>query len=522
MNPGRLAVKSRPMDKACFRPIKRVMLIFPPMFDVRQVDTMVCPPLGIAYLGAYIRDIVEVSLLDCLVEAGSRRAPVSRKMELVGLSYDDIIKRIRDYAPDMVGLSCLFSGQFACVKEISRRIKQDIDPEMVVVTGGTHPSFLPEKTLSETDVDYVVLGEGELTLRALIEGHNSGQGLDGIDGLAFREGETIEIRKRTTWIDDLDALPWPARDLLPMELYFKTRVPMGMHWRKQRNTPIVTSRGCPHQCPFCSSYLHWGKRFRKRSAENVLAEIEHLKEAYGVQELKFQDDNLTADRKRAKSIFTGMIARGLTMPWNTPNGVALWTLDADMLRLMKQSGCYEMTLAVESGDPESFKRYVGKPFPLEKAKEIAAAARQCGITTVAYFIIGFPGETLAQIKNSMRFGRGLKVDYLMPFIYNPLPGSRLWQTCLDEGYITDAYAYETANNYFQSDLKTENFTTRDLRRIQSLNYFTNLLCLPLRNPKEFFAWYSRQLFTHPDFLRTFVIHFGQSVALMFRRGQQVR
>ncbi|MDY6825323.1 MAG: cobalamin-dependent protein, partial [Thermodesulfobacteriota bacterium] len=246
------------MTPTGLRPIKRVMLIFPPMFDVRHVDTMACPPMGIAYLGAYVRDLVDVRLLDCLVAPNAARQRVTDYIELVGLPYDDVAAQIRDYAPDMVGLSCIFSGQSACVREISRRIKQDIDPEIVVVTGGTHPSFLPEQTMAETRVDYVVLGEGELTLRALIQTHNSGgtaADIAGIDGLAFRKDGSPVVNPRRNWIKDLDAIPFPARDLLPMERYFAAKVPMGLHWRKIRNTPIVSSRGCPHRCPFCSSWL---------------------------------------------------------------------------------------------------------------------------------------------------------------------------------------------------------------------------------------------------------------------------
>ncbi len=491
------------------------------MFDIRQVDTMVCPPLGIASLAAWIRDVVEVRLLDCLVEDGHRRRPISEKIELVGLPYERILEEIRSFAPDMVGLSCVFSSQWSAVRILSRQIKQAIDPDMVVVTGGTHPSFLPEMALSGSEVDYVVIGEGELGLRHIIAFHNGQGDLEEIDGIAYREnGETV-VRPRTSWIEDLDRLPFPARDLLPMEKYFESRVPMGLHWRKTRNTPLVSSRGCPLQCPFCSSWRHWGGRFRKRSAANVLAEIEHLRQTYDVRELKWQDDNLTTDRKRAMQIFSGMIERGLAMPWNTPNGIALWTLDEEMLRLMKQSGCYELTLAVESGDPASFRSYIRKPFSLDQAKETARLARRCGITTVAYFIIGFPGETLAQINNSMRFARDLRADYMIPFIFNPLPGSELWQRCLEQGYIDENYAYEKANHYFQSDLITGDFTTRDLRRIQSVAYFKNLLRMPLRNPGEFISWYGRQLLRHPDFLRTFFIHLAQSVSLLSRQRRPV-
>ncbi len=509
------------MAKHGLRPIKRVMLIFPPMYDIRQVDTMVCPPMGIASLAAYIRDMVDVALLDCLAEAPNRRVPVQGIIERVGLSYPDIIARIRSYAPDLVGLSCLFSGQAACIREISRRIKEDIDRDIVVVTGGTHPSFLPELVLKTMDVDYVVLGEGELGLRAIIEAHNRGGGRETIDGIAYRENGGVRTTPRTSWIEDLDALPFPARDLLPMEKYYDFMVPMGLHWRRKRNTPIISSRGCPFSCPFCSSWRHWGRRFRKRSAGNVLAEIAHLRDRYGIQELKWQDDNLTVDRKRAGAIFAGMAEQGLTMPWNTPNGVALWTLDEEMIRLMKQSGCYEMTLAIESGSRNSFDAYVKKPFTFDKVKEVARLARKYGISTVGYFIIGFPGESLTAIKESMRFALDLKLDYISPFIFNPLPGSELWEKCLAEGYIDADYAYHEANNYFQSDLATGDYTTKDLRRIQVLTYFTNLCCFPFRNPRGFLDYYSRQLLWDPKFLRTFFIHAFQAVSFIANRVKRL-
>lgn len=504
------------MAQGRLRPIKRVMLIFPPMYDTRQVDSMVCPPMGIASLAAFVRDVVDISLLDCLAEAPARRVPVNNAIERVGLSYRHIIDHIRSQAPDMVGLSCLFSGQSACIREISRRIKSEIDPDIIVVTGGTHPSFLPEIVLDTMDVDYVVLGEGELGLRAIIETHNNDGDIAAIDGIAWRRNREVIINPRFEWIRDLDALPFPARDLLPMEKYYDHMVPMGLHWRKKRNTPIISSRGCPLACPFCSSWRHWGKHFRKRSAENVLAEIAHLRDDYGVEELKWQDDNLTLDRERARKIFTGMIDRKLDMPWNTPNGIALWTLDEDMIRLMKQSGCYEITLAIESGSRTSFDAFVKKPFTFDKVRQVTQLAKKYGIVTVGYFIIGFPGERLSAIKESMRFALDLKLDYISPFIYNPLPGSELWEKCLREGYIDSDYAYHEANNYFQSDLATGDFATNDLRRIQALTYFINLCRFPFRNPRGFLDYYSRQLLWDPKFLRTFFIHVFQSLEMMIR------
>jgi magnesium-protoporphyrin IX monomethyl ester (oxidative) cyclase len=497
------------------------MLIFPPMFDIKDVDTMYCPPLGIAYLGAFVRDTVDVKLLDALVEGANRRVPVTDHIELVGLGYDDVIDRIRDYEPDLVGFSCVFSNQFASIRELAGRIKAEVDPDVVVAAGGTHPSFLAERTLNTTDIDYVVLGEGELTLRGIIEAHNRGHGIDDLDGIAYRNGDRVQVNPRVNMIENLDSLPLPARDLLPMEKYFKENVPMGIHWRNRRNTPIITSRGCPCSCTFCSSTVHWGSRYRFRSPESVLSEIEHLKDTYGINELKFQDDNLTMPRKRAQAIFQGMIDRGLDMPWNTPNGVAVWTLDEKMIKLMKKSGCYEFTLAVESGDQWVLDNIVKKPLKLEKVLEVARLARKHRIATVGYFIIGFPGETIEQIRNSLRFGVKLKLDYFIPFIYNPLPGSELWEVCKEKGYIPEDYHYEEANNYFQSDLNTENFNSHELERLQHANYMKNLLKLPFRNPREFYAYYRRVFFSRPGFLRTFflaIIQRGPAVIKAYFTG----
>ncbi len=494
------------MTAKTLRPIQRTMLIFPPVFDIKHVDTNICPPLGIAYLGAFVRDMTDVKLLDALVEDPRRRAPVNENIELVGMSYDAVIDRIREYKPEMVGFSCVFSNQFASIKELAGRVKKEVDPEIVTVAGGTHPSFMYERTLQTTDLDYIVLGEGELTFRSLIEAHNRGGGLEDIDGLAYSNGDRVEHHPRVNYIENLDDLPLPARDLLPMEKYYEAKVPMAIHYKKLRNTPLITSRGCPCHCAFCSSTVHWGNRYRTRSPENVLAEMEMLVNDYGIEEFKFQDDNLTLPKKRAQAIFQGMIEHGVNIPWNTPNGVAIWTLDEELIKLMKKSGCYEMTLAVESGDQWVLDNIVKKPLKLEKAKEAARLARKHGIATVGYFIIGFPGENMQQIRNTLNFAMEIKLDYFIPFIFNPLPGSELWEVCREKGYIPDDYHYEEANNYFQCDLDTEEFDSAELTRLQRWAYFKNLMKLPFRNPKEFFSYYGRQLKNRPDFLRTFALH----------------
>jgi anaerobic magnesium-protoporphyrin IX monomethyl ester cyclase len=498
------------------RPIRRVLLIYPPVYDIRFVDTMVVPPMGIMYLAAFVRDQVDVRLLDAVVEDPSHRVPAANDMELVGLGYDEIIRRVQQFQPDLVGFSCIFSSQMQSIRQLAKRIKTEVDPDMVLVAGGTHPSFLPEQTLNSSDLDYIVLGEGELTFRGLIDAHNRGTGLEGLDGIAYRDGGRVEVHPRTRWVENLDDLPFPARDLLPMEDYFRYNIPMLLIWKKRRNTPIITSRGCPYRCTFCSSTAHWGHRFRPRSPDNVLAEIQHLRDTYNVQELKFQDDNLTLIKKRAQAIFQGMIDRGLAMPWNTPNGVAIWTLDEELIRTMKQSGCYHLCLALESGDPEVLKNIINKPVDLDEAREVVRLCRKYKISPWANVIIGFPGETLAQVHNTLRFARELKLDNLLPFIFNPLPGSQLWDVCIDQGYLPRDYHYEEANNFGRSDLRSDQFTTRQLSALQFKSYLVNVLWRPIRCPWMFYSYYPRLLLSRPNFLRTFILLLGKFLGLLFK------
>jgi len=485
------------------RPIRRVMLIFPPVFDVRYHETIIHPPMGVAALAAYVRNEVEVTILDTLAEGAYNRELINSKIELVGLPYDEIIERVRRYQPDLVGISCIYSNQFASAAELARRIKIEIAPEIVVTTGGTHPSFLPEKSMAAAPLDYVVQGEGELTFLDLIRAHNRGAGIEHLDGLAYRTNGDIKVNPKVRLIENLDDLPLPARDLLPIQLYWKINFPPVLHYRKRRNMVLYTSRGCPYLCSYCASCHHWGRKYRTRSVSSVLAEIRILRDTYGVEELKFGDDNLITPRKRAVELFQGMISEGLTMPWNAPNGVALWALDEDLVALMKKSGCYHVTLPVESGDQRMLTTIMNKPLKLEHTRKAARLVRKYGLVSTGYIILGAPGETHESIANTVRFVRELKLDYIFPFIYIPLPGSDLWQVCLDKGYVFDDVDFESANNFFHYSLNREEVSGAELEKIQRRLYLTNnVLMLPFRNPRWFFEYHTRLIRERPHFLKT--------------------
>ncbi len=492
------------------------MLIFPPIASARITNNICEMPMGIASLAAYLLEHagVEVSVLDAAAEGYENVEPLEQDSIKFGLSYDDIEERIRAEKPDLVGLSTIFSSQFPFVREIARRARA-MDPDLHLVTGGTYPSFMPEHALESTELDAVVIGEGELPFTAMIERINQGKGLEGLPALAYKEngpvcvrpartGREVMVNSRHWMVDDLDSLPVPARDLFPIEKYFKINMPMQIVSRNRRNLPIVTSRGCPYRCRFCSSTIHWGHKYRTRSVEKVLEEMALLKDKYNVKELKFEDDNLTFDRERAKALFKGMIEQGFNFLWNTPNGIAVRHLDDEMLSLMKRSGCYELTLAIESGDPEVLRKIIKKPLDLDEARNAAKRIKKHGIGTAGYFIIGLPGEKKSQVENTVRFARELNLDRLYIFLYTPLPGTPLAEEAIKNGLVREDFDFEKGNHYFLPMVRLPDMSWDELLTLQRRAFLMNNIRLLFTRPHRFLARWGVVMRDHPDIMLKFL------------------
>ncbi|HPM43487.1 MAG TPA: cobalamin-dependent protein, partial [Candidatus Omnitrophota bacterium] len=324
------------------REIKKILLIQPPAFvldDKSDMNPNV--PLGIAYIAGVLEERrYEVKILDAFVEGLENEIPVDEGRVLIGLTSDQIEKAIKECKPDVVGVSSLFTMQRRNAHNVCA-IAKKAAPGTVVVMGGAHPSAEPEMVLKDPNVDFVVIGEGEMVMAELMKRLGEGSGLSDLDGIAFRDGGKIKVNRKQEYVKDLDALPLPARHLLPMNKYFKFKKSHGIN-RRSPYASIVTSRGCPFGCTFCSTHIVWGRLYRARSAENVLKEIRHLVKEYGIRELLFEDDNLTLNRERAFEIFRGMVNEKFDLIWRTPNGVAVKTIDEEMLVIMKESGCYQL------------------------------------------------------------------------------------------------------------------------------------------------------------------------------------
>lgn len=404
--------------------IQKVLLIRPPLqIEPSESKTLVFP-LGLAYLGAVLEKEYQVKLLDSLAEGFQEEIRSDRGITY-GLKPQQIREKIEEFSPDVIGISCLFSAQHSSFLKVAA-VAKEAKPGVIVVMGGAHPSAFPEYVLKDASVDFVLIGEAEESFPHLLDVLKIGGDLSGVDGLAYKELDRIVINPKSSYIADLDTIPLPARHLLPMETYFGVSRPHGIDARYSRNTNLITSRGCPAGCVFCSIHTVFGRVYRKRSAENVLSEINFLKGRYGIREIQFEDDNLTCDGARAKSIFRGMANDELNIVWSAPNGIALWALDDELIGLMAKSGCWHAALGIESGDQEAIDKIIKKPLKLDIVKPLIEKMKRAGIRTTSFFVVGFPGESRKQIKNTLKFASSLPCDDLNIFFATPYPGTQLY------------------------------------------------------------------------------------------------
>jgi len=250
----------------------------------------------------------------------------------------------------------------------------------------------------------------------------------------------------------------------------------------------------------------WGNNYRKRSAENVLEELEYLVNKFGIKEVLFEDDNLTFDKERAKKIFRGIIDKGLDIVWSTPNGIAIQALDDELLELMKESGCYSISIGVESGDEAVLKDIIGKPILLSRVKPIIDKARQLALETTVFFVVGLPGEGPEQIKKTFAFAWNLKADNVNFFFATPLPGTRLLELCKEKGLISGKLIYHRLNSdrpYFANG----NLSVEELFSLVYHERLKLYLRSFLRNPGKFLYKSFRKLAGEPAYFFRFGIKY---------------
>lgn len=479
------------------RDIKNVLLVMPPATIAKEYTKELQPPLGLAYIAACLENEYNVQIIDAACEGWNQETRESDNFITYGLPFEQIKLLISDFNPDVAGVSCLYSMQYKNAHKICA-IAKELNSSTLTIMGGSHPTALPERTLEDPNVDIVVLGEGEFSAKQLLDTMRKGKSISDIDGIAFKEDGKIIVNPETKFIQDLDTIPFPARHLLPMEKYFKINLPHGVSTRYSPNTPVITSRGCPANCIFCSIHSIWGYKYRARSPENIIQELKLLKDTYHIREIQFEDDNLTFDRQRAYTLFERMIEEKLNLAWTTPNGVALWSMDKELLLKMKQSGCYRLCLAIESGDQKMLSETIRKPLNLQKAEELIYWIKKYGIETYAFFVIGFPHETPKQLQNTFEFARRLKVDNVSFYIATPYPGTELYRLCNEEGYLPKDFSLDNLG-VKKATISTDYFTREEIEKMVAYHTLKHKLSLLWNNPYAFYRKVIKRFFKTPEY-----------------------
>jgi magnesium-protoporphyrin IX monomethyl ester (oxidative) cyclase len=443
----------------------RILLLNPAFTSPKQAGYGLSFPLGLGYLSSALKRVGhEVVGLDAAVESPPREnAPGIFRF---GLSDIELAKRVEAIKPDFVGISCFFSSRFPATLETAKVIK-NVDANIPIIVGGAHPSILPDRVCSHSEIDFAMIGEAEEGLVKFLEAYKKREDFGKIDGLAYKRDGHVIVNPKTNYTANLDDLGFPDWEAFGLERYLtlnKDRWGLGYG----RYAPLITSRSCPYRCNFCSVHQVMGQKYRARSANNVLEEIEQLISRYGVNELSFEDDNLTYDKDRFIAICKGIVERKMHVKWNTPNGVHVGSLDREAIEWARTAGCDSLNLAIESGDEFMRNKVIKKGLNTEKIYEVVHDCQMAGIKVNAYFVIGMPGETDKSVNNTGKLIRDLHFDNLSIFAATPIPGTRLYDECLENGYIkaeqfNNDFVSEKATIFTQPAIETPQFNKQKVR-----------------------------------------------------------
>ncbi len=419
----------------------RILLISPPTISaIKAIVGTTGPPLGLAYLASMVRDEHDVKIVDSLAE---------------DLNYEDVERIIKSYDPDLIGITSTTSmmPDAYIISKMAKKINEDVK----IVMGGPHVTFTPERTFKECPcIDYIVRGESELTFKELVDALDKNRDPSNILGLSINMGDKVKNNLARPLIKDVDSIPIPSYDLLPMDKYQADGVKFGT---------IMTSRGCPFNCAFCSSSLQFGKRWRGHSDSRVIEELKILHEEYGRKEIEFLDDTFTLNRPRATRISKIIRKEGLDISWTASSRVDIFT--NEVAEALKDGGCHTVYFGIESGSQKTLD-FIGKRITPEQSLAAVKKAKSHKLHALGAFIIGFPEETKDDIKKTIKFSKKVGVDYAQFTVATPYPGTRLWNYAMARNLILtfNWRKYTTLDPV----IKLMHFTTQEITKFLQWAY----------------------------------------------------
>jgi radical SAM superfamily enzyme YgiQ (UPF0313 family) len=379
----------------------------------------------------------QVTVIDCQAEK---------------ITYETFRSRIAKTPSDIIGVTATTLLYKSAMQLIT--IAKQTQPQAVTVLGGSHGTFWDENALHEyPSLDIVVRREGEQTFIELADKLQSQSSLDSVLGITYRNGDKIVRNQDRPFIEDLDALPFPAHHLMPLE---------NLKHNGKIIFPLVSSRGCVFWCDFCSTVRMFGRGYRMRNPKNVVDEMQLVHDKYGVDQVTFYDDAFSVDRSRVVKICEELHARKLHMMWDC--GTRVDMVDRELMKTMRDAGCFAVWMGVESGS-EAILGAMNKRIKLDQTRLAFKTAHQLGLMTIANVVLGFPGETEQTARETIRFVKELNPDDVGFYIATPYPGTPMYEQVKKNGWlrITDFDKYDTAGPTFETP-------TLSMKKLAELRY----------------------------------------------------
>jgi len=389
-----------------------VMLINP--YDENAVKNalgIVTPPLNLMYLASSLeKDSFNVKIFDD---------------DLLQRGYENVSNLAEKINPKLIGVTANTSTIKSAMRYVD--LIKKLLPDSLTVIGGPHPTFMPKETLKNSEnLDVVVMGEGEETIVDLANQSNKDiKNLDKVKGIVYRDlnNGNLKITQTRPLIKDLDSLPFPARHLVPFESYGASQDQTG---------GIITSRGCVYSCNYCSSSLIMGKKFRSRSPDNILEEIEGLVDKYHINDIGFMDDTFMLNKRRANDIANEIKAKDVDISFVASSRVD--RVDSSILQNLKSAGLKTIYYGVESGS-QRILDLMKKGITIKQAETAVKMAKDAGLEVLTSFILGYPGETEDDINKTINFSTKLNSDYCQYSILTPFPGTPIYNELMEKNLI---------------------------------------------------------------------------------------
>jgi radical SAM superfamily enzyme YgiQ (UPF0313 family) len=427
----------------------KILLINPLTLEDSMVN--ITPNLGLGYLAAALQN----NGFDVQIWDGVKKGMTKKKLE----------DRLKSHDYEVAG----FQVYTRSVKEVHEGLEmvKSLNPDVLTVIGGPHPSGDPEGSINHLRPDYAFRGEAEIGLVQLLKKVSGDETIksEDINNLIWKKNDNVVCNPLKP-IENLDDIEMPAWDMINPNDY--PYAPIGAFSKKFPLTSISTTRGCPYRCTFCANNTIMGRKVRARSAEVVLREMDLLHDTYGVREFQIIDDNFTSKKELTLGVCRGIMERGWEISLSFPNGVRLSTLDEEILHLLERAGCYSLGLGIESGSPKTLKDMKKAQSIDEIEEKVNLIHRATKIRTTGFFIIGYPTETKEDIVQTIELSKKLPINRAQFTICLPVPGSEMTEQMVKEGKLQDI---DFSDISFQNIVHVpESMTLEELKKYRKKAY----------------------------------------------------